>query len=60
MEYITHAELAQRLKHSQGYLHCVRDNQLAEGVHYIQPFGSRKYLYIWERVEAVMLEYHTH
>ena len=29
---------------------------LFEGVHYIRPFGGRKILYIWERVEESMLQ----
>ena len=27
---------------------------LLEGVHYIRPFGGRKILYIWEKIEADM------
>jgi hypothetical protein len=27
---------------------------LLEGIHYIRPFGGRKILYIWERIEKDM------
>ena len=35
---------------------CLKDAVLFEGVHYIRPFGGRKILYIWERVEESMLQ----
>lgn len=59
MKYMTHKELAQHLRHSEGYIHNVRDAYLVEGVHYVQPFGSRKYLYDVAKVEQVMLAWHT-
>lgn len=58
MEYLSHKELATRLKHSEGYLHLRRDTHMVEGTHYIRPFGSRKYLYNWTRVEELLLDYH--
>ena len=27
-----------------------------EGIHYIRPFGGRKILYIWERIEKDMAQ----
>lgn len=57
MEYLTHKELAARLKHSEGYLHLCRERRLIKGVHYINPFGSRKYLYNWSRVEQYLANY---
>lgn len=59
MKYMTHKELAQHLRHSEGYLHNVRDSRFVEGVHYVQPFGSRKYLYDVVKVEQLMLAWHT-
>lgn len=32
----------------------LKDSVLLEGVHYIRPFGGRKILYIWEKIEADM------
>ncbi len=28
-----------------------------EGVHYIRPFGGRKILFVWERIETEMLKF---
>lgn len=52
-EYITRKKLAQRLKHSEGYIARWTDNCLLEGTHYIHLDGSRKYLYNWEAVERL-------
>ena len=32
----------------------LRNSCLREGIHYIRPFGGRKILYIWERIEKDM------
>lgn len=32
----------------------LKDSVLLEGIHYIRPFGGRKILYIWEKIEADM------
>jgi hypothetical protein len=32
----------------------LKDSVLIEGVHYIRPFGGRKILYIWEKIEQDM------
>jgi hypothetical protein len=32
----------------------MKDTVLLEGVHYFRPFGGRKILYIWERIERDM------
>jgi hypothetical protein len=33
----------------------MKDSVLLEGVHYIRPFGGRKILFIWERIERDMV-----
>lgn len=52
-EYLTRKELAARLKHSEVYIAHWTDD-MVEGVHYVHLRGSRKYLYIWSAVEALI------
>ena len=55
--YLTTEELSSRIKYDTRTIrNCLKDSVLFEGVHYIRPFGGRKILYIWERVEESMLE----
>jgi len=58
MEYLTHKELADRMKVSRGYLYHVRDSYFIEGVHYFNAFGSASYIYDWAAVEDLMRNYH--
>ncbi|KJF92318.1 hypothetical protein [Photobacterium angustum] len=54
--YLTTAELADRIKYDERVIReRLKDSVLFEGVHYIRPFGGRKILFIWERVEEEML-----
>jgi hypothetical protein len=54
--YLTTEELSIRIKYDVRTIRqCLKDAVLFEGVHYIRPFGGRKILYIWERVEESML-----
>ncbi|MGL4475162.1 MAG: hypothetical protein ACRCT7_12045 [Shewanella sp.] len=54
--YMTTEELSARIKYDVRTIRqCLKDSVLFEGVHYIRPFGGRKILYIWERVEESML-----
>ncbi|WP_318508066.1 hypothetical protein [Photobacterium leiognathi] len=54
--YLTTAELAARIKYDERVIReRLKDSVLFEGVHYIRPFGGRKILFIWERVEEEML-----
>lgn len=32
----------------------LKDSVLFEGVHYIRPFGGRKILFLWEKIEEDM------
>lgn len=55
--YLTTEELSARIKYDVRTIRqCLKDSVLFEGVHYIRPFGGRKILYIWERVEETMLQ----
>ncbi|MCJ8311734.1 MAG: hypothetical protein HRU38_08600 [Saccharospirillaceae bacterium] len=56
MTYLTTKELADKIKYEPRTIRsCLKDSVLLEGVHYIRPFGGRKILYIWEKVEQTML-----
>ncbi|NKI15817.1 hypothetical protein HCU74_00140 [Spongiibacter sp. KMU-166] len=53
--YLTTEELSARIKYDARTIrNCLKDSVLLEGVHYIRPFGGRKILYIWERIEKDM------
>lgn len=55
--YLTTDELAARLKYEPRYIRdYLKDTVLIEGTHYIRPFGRRKILYVWERIEADMMQ----
>lgn len=51
--YLTTDELAGRIKYEPRTIReRLKDSVLLEGVHYVRPFGGRKILYIWEKIEA--------
>lgn len=53
--YLTTDELAARIKYDARTIRDrLKDSVLHEGVHYIRPFGGRKILYIWEKIEEDM------
>ena len=53
--YLTTSELAERIKYDVRTIRDrMKDSVLLEGVHYFRPFGGRKILYIWERIEKDM------
>jgi hypothetical protein len=53
--YLTTDELSSRIKYDARTIReRLKDSVLLEGVHYIRPFGGRKILYIWERIETDM------
>ena len=54
--YLTTEQLAERIHFQPGTIRKnLKDSVLVEGVHYVRPFGGRKTLFIWERVEEAML-----
>ena len=56
MTYMTTSELSERIKYDPRTIReQLKDSVLFEGIHYIRPFGGRKILYLWERIEEEML-----
>ncbi|MFA0414628.1 hypothetical protein AB4520_12590 [Vibrio renipiscarius] len=54
--YLTTEELSFAIKYDARVIReQLKDSVLFEGIHYIRPFGGRKILFIWERVEEEML-----
>jgi hypothetical protein len=54
--YLTTEELSSRIKYDPRTIRDrMKDSVLLEGVHYFRPFGGRKILYLWEKIEADML-----
>ena len=59
--YLTTDELSARIKYDPRTIReRLKDSVLLEGVHYIRPFGGRKILFIWERIEEDMGCANTH
>ena len=53
--YLTTDELSDRIKYDARTIrNRLKDSVLLEGIHYIRPFGGRKILYLWERIEQDM------
>jgi len=53
--YLTTEELSQRIKYDcRTIRERLKDSVLIEGVQYIRPFGGRKILFIWERIQKDM------
>lgn len=54
--YLTTEELSSVIKYDKRVIReQLKDSVLFEGIHYIRPFGGRKILFIWERIEEEML-----
>ncbi|MFX2257168.1 hypothetical protein V6380_10240 [Acinetobacter variabilis] len=55
LTYITTKELAERIHYNERTIrNQLKDSVLIEDIHYIRPFGGRKILHVWERVEEDM------
>ena len=53
--YLTTQELSELIKYNPRTIRNeLKDTVLIEGIHYIRPFGGRKILYVWERIEEDM------
>ena len=53
--YLTTDELAARIKYDVRTIrNQLKDSVLLEGIHYVRPFGGRKILYLWEKIETDM------
>lgn len=54
--YLTTQELSCRIKYDTRTIReRLTDSVLLEGIHYIRPFGRRKILYLWEKIEEDMI-----
>jgi hypothetical protein len=54
--FLTTDQLAERIQYDARTIRDqLKDSVLIEGVHYVRPFGRRKILYIWERIENDIL-----
>jgi len=54
--YLTTVELSERIKYDPRTIReRLKDSVLLEGIHYIRPFGGRKILYLWEKIEQDMV-----
>ncbi|WP_417832195.1 hypothetical protein [Terasakiella sp.] len=54
--YLTTEELSSRIKYDARTIReRLKDSVLLEGIHYFRPFGGRKILYIWEKIEEDMM-----
>lgn len=55
LTYLTTKELSKRIHYNERTIrNQLKDSVLIEGIHYIRPFGGRKILYVWERIEEDM------
>ena len=55
--YLTTEELSKKIKYdSRTIRNRLKDSVLLEGVHYVRPFGGRKILYVWEKIEKDMVK----
>ena len=56
--YLTTRELASRIKYDERTIrNQLKDSVLLEGIHYIRPFGGRKILFLWEKIEEDMVTF---
>lgn len=55
--FVTTEELSRLIKYDARTIReRLKDSVLLEGRHYIRPFGGRKILYLWEAIEADLLD----
>jgi len=56
--FLTTEELAGKIKYDAKTIrNRLKDSVLFEGEHYIRPFGGRKILFIWEKIEMDISKY---
>ena len=54
--YLTTEQLSKKIQYNPRTIRNeLVDTCLFEGVHYIRPFGRRKILFIWEKIEQEIL-----
>ena len=53
--YLTTEQLSERIHYDVRTIRDrLKDSVLLEGTHYIRPFGGRKILFVWEKIESDM------
>ena len=53
--YLTTEQLSERIHYDPRTIRDrLKDSVLLEGIHYIRPFGGRKILFVWEKIESDM------
>lgn len=53
--YLTTEELSERIKYDPRYIReYLKDKVFKKGIHYLQPFGGRKILFVWNEIERIM------
>ncbi|WP_368572085.1 hypothetical protein [Acinetobacter junii] len=56
--YMTAQHLAEKIHYDPRTIrNQLKDSIFLEGIHYIRPFGGRKILFVWERIEEDMLKF---
>lgn len=56
--FLTTEELSQKIKYDARTIrNRLKDSVLFEGVHYVRPFGGRKILYLWEKIEEDLFKF---
>lgn len=56
--YMTAQQLAKKIHYDPRTIrNQLKDSIFLEGIHYIHPFGGRKILFVWERIEEDMLKF---
>ena len=56
--YMTAQQLAEKIQYDPRTIrNQLKDSIFLEGIHYIRPFGGRKLLFVWERIEEDMLKF---
>ena len=56
--YLTAQQLAEKIQYDARTIrNQLKDSVFIEGDHYIRPFGGRKILFVWERIETEMLKF---
>ena len=55
--YLTTEQLSELIHYDARTIRTrLKDAVLLEGIHYIRPFGGRKILYLWEKIEVDMFK----
>ena len=56
--FLTTDELSKRIKYDPRTIrNRLKDSVLLEGIHYVRPFGGRKILFLWEKIEEDILKF---